>query len=252
MAMRDLDGLQEVFSLSDGKIREQFCNWLKLMMLSGVSEVFIANGMTPDFAEDRTQESALERLEEEVRRCRKCNLHKQRKSVVFGEGNKRARLMFIGEAPGRDEDIQGRPFVGMAGKLLTKIIEAMGLRREDVYITNVVKCRPPNNRVPEIDEIAECLIYLEKQIEAIRPQVICALGSVATRTLTGINDGVTSLRGKFYDYMGIPVMPTFHPAACLRKPQIKRLVWDDVKKIIQLLDLPNKGVIRDGAVKNNG
>ncbi len=251
MMRNDLDGLQKSISLCDGKIRDQFCNWLKLMMISGINQVFVANGRMSDLAKDEMQQSILERLEEEVKGCRKCILHKQRRSVVFGEGNKRARLMFIGEAPGRDEDIQGRPFVGMAGKLLTRIIEAMGLRREDVYITNVVKCRPPNNRVPEIDEIAECLIYLEKQIRAIRPEVICALGSVATRTLTGINDGVTSLRGKFYDYMGIPVMPTFHPAACLRKPEIKRLVWDDVKKIIQLLDLPNKGVIRDGAVKNN-
>lgn len=232
-------------------LREQLASWLKLMEVSGIGEVFVRNRVGSGWAIEGKPDRDLEALKGEIEHCSKCTLHKQRKNVVFGEGNLRARLMFVGEAPGRDEDIQGRPFVGMAGKLLTKIIEAMGLRREDVYITNVVKCRPPNNRVPEIDEIAECLLYLEKQISAIRPEVICALGSVATRTLTGLPDGVTSLRGKFYNYMGIPVMPTFHPAACLRKPEIKRLVWDDVKKVMQLLGLQAKGVITNGAGKGN-
>lgn len=248
----ELDQRTKIAFLSDGDIREQLCNWLKLLMISGVNEVFVNNLKTGNDRETSGMpESILKKLKEEVDNCSRCVLHKHRRNAVFGEGNIKARLMFIGEAPGKEEDIQGRPFVGMAGRLLTKIIEAMGLTREEVYITNVVKCRPPNNRVPDLDEIAACLIYLEKQIHAIRPEVICTLGSVATRTLTGITDGITSLRGRFYDYMDIPVMPTFHPAACLRKPEIKRLVWDDIKKVMRLLHLPTKGVIRDGSTENN-
>jgi DNA polymerase len=146
--------------------------------------------------------------------------------------------MFIGEGPGRDEDLQGRPFVGRAGMLLTKIIEAMGLSRADVYIANVVKCRPPGNRNPDLDEIAECLPHLERQIEMIKPLVICTLGNISTQTLLDVKSGITSVRGRFFEYRGIKVMPTFHPAACLRKPETKRLVWKDVKQIMKALELP--------------
>jgi DNA polymerase len=170
--------------------------------------------------------------------------------MVFGEGDPSSRLMFIGEGPGRDEDLQGRPFVGRAGMLLTKIIQAMGLRRKDVYITNIVKCRPPGNRNPEPDEISECLPYLEKQIELIKPEVICTLGNVATQTLTGMRSGITSMRGRFYTYRDIRLMPTFHPAACLRKPETKRLVWEDIKQVMKVLDLPIRGVMRDGPSKS--
>lgn len=173
----------------------------------------------------------LKLVEQEALRCVKCALHETRTNVVFGEGNPEARVMFVGEAPGRDEDLQGRPFVGRAGQLLTRIIESIDLTREEVYIGNVLKCRPPDNRNPAPEEIACCLPYLTRQIELVQPQIICALGTFAAQTLLGSNEGVTKLRGTFYDYHGIKLMPTFHPAACLRNPGNKRYVWDDMKKI---------------------
>jgi len=170
-------------------------------------------------------------LREAAARCVKCGLHETRTNVVFGEGDAAARLMFVGEAPGRDEDIQGRPFVGRAGQLLTRIIESIGLTREEVYIANILKCRPPKNRNPLPDEIACCLPYLTEQIEIIRPRIICALGAFASQTLIGTSEGITRLRGTFYDYHGIKLMPTFHPAACLRNPSTKKHVWEDMKRI---------------------
>jgi DNA polymerase len=158
--------------------------------------------------------------------------------------------MFVGEGPGADEDRTGRPFVGRAGALLTKIIQAMGLERGDVYIANIVKCRPPGNRDPEPDEISECLPYLEKQIDIIRPRVICSLGRVATQTLIRERTGISLLRGRFFEYRGIKLMPTFHPAACLRQPSSKRLVWEDIKKVMKELGLPIRGVTRNGHSKN--
>lgn len=224
-------------------LEAELCNLLSLMEACGITELYI-----PPAA--RSAEPTLESLRSKVETCTKCGLHKTRTNVVFGEGNPRARLMFIGEGPGRDEDLQGRPFVGRAGMLLTKIIKAMGLSREEVYIANIVKCRPPGNRNPELDEIVECLPYLEQQIDMIKPEVICALGSVAAQTLTGKRTGITALRGHFHEYLGIPVMPTFHPAACLRKPALKKLVWEDVKQIMQLLGLPIQGVMNNGASKS--
>jgi DNA polymerase len=158
--------------------------------------------------------------------------------------------MFIGEGPGRDEDLSGEAFVGKAGMLLTRIIEAMGLTREDVYITNIVKCRPPNNRNPELDEISECLPYLEKQIDTIHPEVICTLGVVATQAITGMRRGISAMRGRPHDYRGFTVIPTFHPAACLRYPSNKKLVWEDIKKVMKTLGLPIRGVMRNGPSKN--
>jgi uracil-DNA glycosylase family 4 len=163
---------------------------------------------------------------------------------VFGEGRADAEILFVGEAPGADEDVQGRPFVGKAGQLLTKIIEAMGLRREDVFIANVLKCRPPENRDPAPDEVSACLPALQEQVEIIGPKVIVALGGHSYRALTGAAfGGITSVRGKFSAYRGIPVMPTFHPAYLLRNESEKRKVWEDMKKVLAKLGraAPGKG-----------
>ena len=175
--------------------------------------------------------SPLELVEREALQCVKCVLHETRTNVVFGEGNPEARLLFVGEAPGGDEDVQGRPFVGRAGQLLTRIIESIDLTREEVYIANVLKCRPPKNRNPADDEIVCCLPYLVRQIEIIQPRIICALGAFAAQTLVGSTEAIGKLRGKFHDYHGIKLMPTYHPAACLRNPNNKKYVWEDMKRI---------------------
>jgi uracil-DNA glycosylase family 4 len=169
--------------------------------------------------------------------CTRCKLHTLgRKQVVFGVGNPAADLMFVGEAPGADEDIQGEPFVGKAGQLLTKIIEAIGLRREDVYIANVIKCRPPGNRNPEPDEVAQCEPFLFRQIDAIRPKVIVALGKFAAQCLLRSETPITRLRGRESIYRGAVLIPTFHPAYLLRNPSSKREVWEDMKRVRALLD----------------
>ena len=175
---------------------------------------------------------SLEGLCQEVTKCRLCSLYKTRINPVFGEGNPRAGLVFIGEAPGREEDIQGKPFVGRAGELLTKIIEAMGLKRKDVYICNVLKCRPPQNRNPLPSEIVACQNYLRTQLELINPKVICCMGKFACQTLLNQDIPITKLRGNFKDFRGIKLMPTFHPAYLLRNPGAKKLVWEDVQKIM--------------------
>jgi uracil-DNA glycosylase family 4 len=177
----------------------------------------------------------LETLRAEIGDCTRCRLHSTRRNLVFGEGNPRARLMFVGEAPGEDEDRQGRPFVGKAGQLLTKIIQAMGYGRDEVYIANILKCRPPKNRNPEPDEIATCEPFLRKQVEIIRPEVICALGSFAAQTLLRTDRKISALRGRFHDYRGTRLMPTFHPAYLLRNPGDKRKVWEDMQKVMEVL-----------------
>lgn len=175
-------------------------------------------------------------LRSQVQACTKCSeLSRCRKNVVFGVGNPRAELMFIGEAPGADEDEQGEPFVGRAGQLLTKIIEAMGFTREEVYIANVLKCRPPNNRVPEPNEVANCLPYLLAQIETIQPKVMVALGATAVRSLLDVQIGITKMRGNWYTFHDVPIMPTFHPAYLLRNPPAKKEVWDDMKAVLAKL-----------------
>ena len=156
-------------------------------------------------------------------------------ALVFGEGNPEADLVFVGEAPGADEDAQGRPFVGRAGQLLTKIIVAMGLKREEVYICNILKCRPPGNRNPQPEEIAACEPFLIRQLEAIRPRVICALGTFAAHTLLKSEAPISVLRGRFHSYQGIPLMPTYHPAYLLRNPGAKKQVWEDVQMIMKTL-----------------
>lgn len=179
---------------------------------------------------------ALAAVEARTTGCRRCRLHEGRTNLVFGVGNARARLMFVGEGPGREEDLRGEPFVGRAGELLTRAIEAMGLKREEVYIANVVKCRPPNNRAPEPDEMAACLPYLEAQIKAIAPEVICCLGAVAAKGLLG-QAAISKVRGRWQALKGIQVMPTFHPAYLLRNPHAKRDFWTDLKAIRERLGI---------------
>jgi len=177
----------------------------------------------------------LERIRKDLGNCVRCGLSDSRTNLVFGTGSPNADLLFVGEAPGRDEDIQGEPFVGEAGRLLTKIIEAIKLRREDVYICNVLKCRPSDNRNPLPEEVDACKPFLERQIMAIRPKLICALGKFATQTLLDTQTPISSLRGRFHNYKGIPLMPTYHPAYLLRNPNMKRDVWEDMKLVQKLL-----------------
>jgi DNA polymerase len=184
----------------------------------------------------RSSAAVLAAVREDIGDCTRCKLHALgRQQIVFGVGNPDADLMFVGEAPGHDEDIQGIPFVGRAGQLLTKIIEAIQLRREDVYIANVIKCRPPQNRNPEPDEVASCHPFLFRQIDAIKPKVIVALGTFAAQTLLQTSDSISRLRGRTYDYRGAKLVPTFHPAYLLRSPDKKREAWDDMKKVREIL-----------------
>jgi len=177
----------------------------------------------------------LEDVKQELGDCQRCPLGILRTNLVFGEGNPKGRLVFVGEAPGGDEDIQGKPFVGRAGQLLTRIIEAMGLKRKDVYICNILKCRPPGNRNPKPEEIHACEPFLIKQLKVIEPQIICALGTFATHTLLKTDIPITVLRGKFHAYHGIQLMPTYHPAYLLRNPGAKKQVWEDMQKIMKVL-----------------
>lgn len=180
----------------------------------------------------------LSEVEQGLAGCTRCKLHKGRTNIVFGVGNPKARLMFVGEAPGEDEDLKGEPFVGKAGQLLTKMIEAMGLRREDVYICNTVKCRPPNNRNPEPDELASCEPFLKAQLAAVKPEAIVTLGKFAAQALLRDETPVSRLRGQWREYEGIPLMPTFHPAYLLRSPGEKGKVWEDLKQVMKKLELP--------------
>lgn len=185
-------------------------------------------------AGSQSANETLEDIRRDLGDCRRCKLWSTRTNIVFGEGNPKAELMFIGEGPGADEDASGRPFVGRAGQLLTKMIEAIDLKREDVYIANVVKSRPPGNRTPESDEVKACIPFLFRQIAAIRPKLIVALGNPAMQALLDTKIGITKMRGHFQDYPRIPeikVMPTFHPAYLLRSPDKKREAWEDLKKV---------------------
>ncbi|HXV18692.1 MAG TPA: uracil-DNA glycosylase [Candidatus Omnitrophota bacterium] len=180
---------------------------------------------------------ALEALKKKFADCSLCELSKTRTKLVFGAGNPEARLMFVGEAPGFDEDKQGEPFVGAAGQLLTKIIEAMKLKREDVYIANCLKCRPPGNRNPLPSEILTCDPILRAQIEIIQPEIICALGKFAAQTLLATEEPISRLRGRFHERPGFKIMPTFHPAYLLRNPADKKLAWEDFQKIMRELGI---------------
>jgi uracil-DNA glycosylase len=181
--------------------------------------------------------AALQLIREDIGECTRCRLHKGRTNLVFGVGNVNADIMFVGEGPGADEDAQGEPFVGRAGQLLNNMISAMGLRREDVYIANVVKCRPPGNRTPEREECDTCIPFLLRQIEVIHPKVIVALGAVAAKNLLAVNDSMANLRGRWYDFKGARLLVTYHPAFLLRDPRQKKEAWKDLQMVMKYLDL---------------
>ncbi|NLI34079.1 MAG: uracil-DNA glycosylase [Deltaproteobacteria bacterium] len=178
----------------------------------------------------------LASIKEQIGECRRCRLHEGRSHLVFGEGSPTARLVFVGEAPGFDEDRQGIPFVGRAGKLLNKMIDSLGLTRDHVYICNVVKCRPPRNRTPNADEIEICSVFLIQQLMAIKPEIICALGNCAAQTLLETSNSVSRLRGRLHQWRGIPLICTFHPAYLLRNPSQKAAVWQDLHEIYSILN----------------
>jgi len=180
----------------------------------------------------------LEAIRADIGPCTRCRLHAGRQHIVFGEGDPKARLMFIGEGPGYDEDRAGRPFVGQAGQLLNRIIQAIKLTREQVYIANVVKCHPPANRAPEPEEIRTCLPFLKRQIAAVSPAFICTLGNIATQSLLGTGIPISRIRGQWQDFGTIPVLPTYHPAFLLRNPEKKREVWDDMKGLMRAMGIP--------------
>jgi uracil-DNA glycosylase len=189
---------------------------------------------------DRIENDTLERIRADIGDCTRCKLHKGRTNIVFGVGSMKAELVFVGEGPGHDEDVKGEPFVGRAGKLLTQMIEAMGLRRQDVYICNVVKCRPPENRLPEKDEITTCSPFLYRQIDVIRPKVVCCLGSCASQTLLQTTQGISRFRGEWFDFRGSKLIATYHPAYLLRNPNAKGEVWKDLQKVMSVLGLQPK------------
>jgi uracil-DNA glycosylase family 4 len=214
-------GIQEI--ITDLK------NYLEYLKGMGIDSLFVSSDASQEVSQSNVQ--TLDEIRRELGDCRRCKLHRTRRTIVFGEGNEKAKLMLIGEGPGYDEDVQGRPFVGKAGQLLTKIIQSIHLEREEVYITNIIKCRPPQNRNPEPDEIQSCHPFLQKQIQSIQPKMICALGTFAAQTLLSTNAKITALRGRFFDLGGIQVLPTYHPAYLLRNPERKREVWEDMKQI---------------------
>jgi uracil-DNA glycosylase len=181
------------------------------------------------------ESETLEEIRQDLGDCHRCRLAQGRKTIVFGQGNPHAELVFVGEGPGADEDEQGLPFVGRAGKLLDRMIQLAGLKREDVYICNVVKCRPPGNRTPERDEIEACSPFLMRQIRAIQPRLVCCLGAPAVRTLLGIKEGITKIRGTFYDFCGTKALATVHPAYILRNPREEKILREDFEKITQFL-----------------
>lgn len=191
---------------------------------------------TPSLPILESNDSSLEAIMTDIGDCTRCRLHEQRRTIVFGEGDPQAELVFVGEGPGAEEDATGRPFVGRAGQLLDKIIIAIGLKREDVYIANIVKCRPPGNRTPELDEVATCEPFLWRQLAFIRPKVIVALGSPSFQCLLRTREPITRARGQWREWNGIRVMPTFHPAFLLRSPDKKREVWEDMKKVRDYLN----------------
>jgi uracil-DNA glycosylase len=189
---------------------------------------------------NRIANDSLPRILADIGDCTRCKLHRGRTKLVFGDGNPNAQLVFVGEGPGRDEDAQGLPFVGRAGRLLTQMIEAMGLQRKDVYICNVVKCRPPENRTPQKDEVETCSPFLLRQLDAIAPKVVVCLGSVAAQTLLETNRGISHFRGEWLDFRGRKLMATYHPAYLLRNPSAKGEVWKDLQKVMAVLGLQGK------------
>jgi uracil-DNA glycosylase family 4 len=191
-------------------------------------------------AAEKVVNETLLQIREDLGECTRCKLHRTRNKIVYGDGNPKAELVFVGEGPGHDEDVQGLPFVGRAGKLLTQMIEAMGLQRKDVYICNVVKCRPPENRPPEKDEVAACSPFLSRQIDSIAPKVIVCLGSTAAQTILQTNRGISQFRGQWLEFRGRKLIATYHPAYLLRNPAAKGEVWKDLRKVMAVLGLEVK------------
>jgi len=213
--------------VSRGRLREQVADRLEQLQKEGVWGLSIPERELDVPAAD----GSLESVEAEALACVACRLHETRTKVVFGVGSPNARLMFIGEGPGRDEDLQGEPFVGRAGQLLDKIIAAMGFEREQVYIANAVKCRPPQNRDPQADEVSACKSFLIRQVEIIRPEIIVLLGRSAVGAVLDLSAPLSRLRGNFRDWNGVKVMCTYHPAYLLRNPSAKAMVWEDMKRV---------------------
>ena len=203
-------------------MRREVVEQLKLFSNLGVTHLRVPTEESPQSLED---------IRQEFGDCQRCKLWKSRTRIVFGVGNRKADLMFVGEAPGADEDAQGIPFVGRAGQLLTKIIEAMGLKREQVYIANILKCRPPDNRNPEPDEVESCEGFLSKQIEAVQPKIIVALGRYAAQLLLQTDTPISKIRGEFFQFQSSLLIPTFHPSYLLRNPSAKRHVWEDMQAV---------------------
>jgi DNA polymerase len=193
---------------------------------------------SPSPASTPRENETLDQILEDLGDCRRCRLAAGRHSIVFGQGNPHAELVFVGEGPGADEDAQGLPFVGRAGRLLNKMIELAGMKREEVYICNIVKCRPPNNRTPLPDEIETCSPFLFRQIRTIKPRLVCCLGAPAVKTLLGVKEGITKIRGRFYDFRGTKALPTFHPAYILRNPREEKILREDFQKIVDFLNSP--------------
>ena len=217
----------------------------RLNVLTRVSDVSLFDSM------NKIADDSLPRILADIGDCTRCKLHRGRTKLVFGDGNPDAQLVFVGEGPGRDEDAQGLPFVGRAGKLLNQMIEAMGLQRKDVYICNVVKCRPPENRTPEKDEVEICSPFLLRQLDAIAPKVIVCLGSVAAQTLLETNRGISHFRGEWLEFRGRKLMATYHPAYLLRNPSAKGEVWKDLQKVMAVLGLQGKKGQATGAGKSS-
>jgi DNA polymerase len=214
--------------------------YLRYLQRLGVTELPLPAGVPREEMPPEAPLSApmqLQKLAETIRHCQNCRLHQSRTQVVFGTGDPAAALVFIGEAPGREEDQHGEPFVGPAGQLLTRIIEAIGLRREHVYILNVIKCRPPNNRNPLPDELAACRPILQAQLACLQPRIVCTLGNFAAQALLQTEEKISRLRGRFHRLGNIQVMPTYHPAYLLRNPQAKRAVWEDMQLVQRALGL---------------
>jgi len=222
----------DILSVMDGIL-----NSLRIYRRSGVSGFDCSEAARETMAAWHQPLAAppenLDAVREDLGDCQRCGLCRLRKHIVFGAGDPKARLVFVGEGPGRDEDLQGEPFVGAAGELLTRIIQAIQLSRDTVYICNIVKCRPPGNRNPLPEEVDACLPFLRRQLDAIRPDFIVALGKVAAQTLLGTDQAISRLRGRFHDYHGMRLLPTYHPAYLLRNPEKKRDVWEDMKMLMR-------------------
>jgi uracil-DNA glycosylase family 4 len=237
-----MDRREELIDLL-GQVKEQLLHSQEIGLdaptLSPHSLQYLRKGLQleREYSGEKFYCNSLEELEDFITNCDKCRLSKERKNIVFGEGPPHARLVFVGEAPGMDEDLTGKPFVGQAGKLLTDIIKAMGLTRDHVYICNIIKCHPPRNRDPERDEIEMCLPFLEAQLSLIQPEIICAIGRISAQSLVREDFKITRERGQWQSFRGIPLMPTYHPAYLLRYPQAKKAVWEDMQKIMKKLGL---------------